>query len=140
MTLIGSLIHGMRSLIGCVWRHRSRSSQTKSSSGRWTLNEKGVISSPSLYVAWPSAYEMRQMEKTLHRASAQIVEDSWLSDTVHAQRVTRNGMSSVFIGGVGTDTAVFYSLRELAEWFVEHGIDPDDPVWMYLEHLASNGD
>lgn len=104
------------------------------------LSERGVRLSPSRFVEWPSAYEMRQMGRGLQRTSAQIVEDSWLSDTVHAQRITRNGMSSVFIGGVGTDTAVFYSLRELAEWFVEHGIDPDDPVWMYLEQFSTDED
>jgi hypothetical protein len=46
-------------------------------------------------------------------------------------------VSDLYIGGVGNKSIVFYSLQDLSQWFIEHGIDADDPVWLYLEHLAN---
>lgn len=88
-----------------------------------------------LYMGWRNGSEMQQMSSTPFTPAA--VEESWLSDTVHAQRISRDGVSDVYIGGVGNKSAAFYSLHDLSQWFVEHEIDADDPVWMYLEHLAN---
>ena len=88
-----------------------------------------------LYMGWRNGSEMQQMSSS----SPMVVEESWLSDTVHAQHIIRDGVSDLYIGGVGNRSIVFYSLQDLSQWFIEHGIDADDPVWMYLEHLSNEG-
>jgi len=88
-----------------------------------------------LYMGWRNGSEMQQMSSTPFTPT--VVEESWLSDTVHAQHISRDGVSDLYIGGVGNQSIVFYSLQDLSQWFIEHGIDADDPVWMYLEHLAN---
>jgi hypothetical protein len=90
-----------------------------------------------LYMGWRNGSEMQQMSNSSPRAHRLVVEESWLSDTVHAQHISRDGVSDLYIGGVGNKSIVFYSLQDLSQWFIEHGIDADDPVWLYLEHLAN---
>ena len=137
MTPIGFLIRGMRCLIQCVWRQPSVSSPMKSTNGRTSAKRRVRRSLPLLYMGWRNGSEMQQMSDTPFTPA--VVEDSWLSDTVHAQHISRDGVSDLYIGGVGNKSIVFYSLHDLSQWFIEHGVDADDPVWMYLEHLANEG-
>ncbi len=104
-------------------------------SGRRSARLRGRRSLPLLYMGWRNGSEMQQMSSTPFTPA--VVEESWLSDTVHAQHISRDGVSDLYIGGVGNKSIVFYSLQDLSQWFIEHGIDADDPVWLYLEHLAN---
>lgn len=106
--------------------------------GPLSFKREEARSSPLLYVGWRSGSEMQQMSSTPFTPA--VVEESWMSDTVHAQHISREGVCDLYIGGVGRESAVFYDLHDLAEWLVEHEIHADDPVWMYLEHLANQGD
>lgn len=135
MTLIGFLIRGMRYLIRCAWRQPSRSLPMRLTAGQPSAKRRGRNSLPLLYMGWRNGSEMQQMSSS----SPMVVEESWLSDTVHAQHIIRDGVSDLYIGGVGNQSIVFYSLQDLSQWFIEHGIDADDPVWMYLEHLSNEG-
>lgn len=135
MTLIGFLIRGMRYLIRCAWRQPSRSLPTRLINGQPSARRRERSSLPLLYMGWRNGSEMQQMSSS----SPMAVEESWLSDTVHAQHIIRDGVSDLYIGGVGNQSVVFYSLHDLSQWFIEHGIDADDSVWMYLEHLSNEG-
>jgi len=65
-----------------------------------------------------------------------VAEHHWISDTVAAQRFIRTGMNTLYVGSVAGTSHTFYHLHDMSRWFVEAGVDLDDPVWDYLETLA----
>jgi hypothetical protein len=64
-----------------------------------------------------------------------VSEHHWISDTVAAQRIERQGIDSLYVGSVEGASASFYSIYELSLWFKQEGVEANDPVWDYLEQL-----
>jgi hypothetical protein len=64
-----------------------------------------------------------------------VNEAHWISDSAAVQLIHREGMSDLYVGSLGCGSQAFYSLNDLADWFVECGLDPEDPAWDYIEQL-----
>lgn len=121
--LTGFLILVLASLITCVCRQYSTLLRTRSRHGR--LIKRQLESAISKSWKWQPGSE-----------SLDVSENHWVSDTVAAQRVPRTDMDSLYIGSFGGESTTFYSLHDMSQWFIESGVDPDDPVWDYLDALA----
>ena len=64
-----------------------------------------------------------------------VNEAHWISDSAAVQLIHREGMSDLYVGSLGCGSQAFYSLNDMAAWFVECGLDPEDPAWDYIEQL-----
>lgn len=75
--------------------------------------------------------------KGFARRSARIMltEEHWIGPTARAQCVRRDGSSDLFIGGIGKRSAIFYDVNELAVWFLDEGLDINDPIFDYIETI-----
>ena len=86
----------------------------------------------------------RQLESAIYKSwkwqpdceNLDVSEHHWISDTVAAQRIVRTGMTNLYVGSFAGTSTTFYSLHDMSQWFIEAGVDPDDPVWDYLDALA----
>jgi hypothetical protein len=122
----GQLIRIILVLIVSGWRKQSLSSHMKLRDGLLSLIAEEHPSLPSPSQELPSVY-----------ASEPVTEaQPWVTATATVQVVTRIGMDDMYIGGVNDNYAAFYELHHLAAWFVDHGIDDNDPVWTHLDQLA----
>jgi hypothetical protein len=64
-----------------------------------------------------------------------VNEAHWISGSAAVQQIHREGMSDLYVGSLGCGSQAFYSLNDMAAWFVECGLDPEDPAWDYIEQL-----
>lgn len=65
-------------------------------------------------------------------------ESHWLSDTVKLQCFHREEMAPVYVGSVGDGRSeAFYALGDMAQWFMEMGVDMHDPIWDFIDELAT---
>jgi len=77
-----------------------------------------------------------RLKVQLNVCGPQVVNEAhWISDSAAVQLIHREGMSDLYVGSLGCGSRAFYSLNDLAGWFVECGLDPEDPVWDYIEQL-----
>lgn len=64
-------------------------------------------------------------------------ESSWISDTVKLQCFHREDQVPVYVGAVGEGKSeAFYSLGDMAHYFMEMGLDMQDPIWNFIDELA----
>lgn len=121
--LTGFLILVIASLTMCVWQQFFLSLRMRSKLGHLLKSRPASVT----YRSWRSQPDF---------VSLDVSEHHWISDTVAAQRFIRTGMDTVYVGSVAGTSSTFYTLHDMSRWFVEAGVDLDDPVWDYLETLA----
>jgi hypothetical protein len=71
-------------------------------------------------------------------AGTPLNESHWISDTVALQCFDRDGHPPVYVGSMGDGKSeAFYALGDLAHWFMEMGLDMQDPIWDFIDQLAT---
>lgn len=71
-------------------------------------------------------------------ADTPLNESHWISDTVKLQCFHREDTFPVYVGAVGDGRSeAFYALGDLAQWFMEMGVDMQDPIWDFIDELAN---
>jgi len=123
----GFLIQVTRLTIPQGWRQRSWLLQTKLSNGLSSLSRMVLA---WLQSHWPVSLSVYETEPVTERSP-------WLTATATLQLVTRTDMEDLLIGGVNENYAAFYELHELAAWFMDQGVADSDPVWGYMDELAT---
>ena len=77
-----------------------------------------------------------RLKVQLNVCGPQVVNEAhWISGSAAVQQIHREGMSDLYVGSLGCGSQAFYSLNDMAAWFVECGLDPEDPAWDYIEQL-----
>lgn len=65
-------------------------------------------------------------------------ETHWISDDVKLQCFYRENTVPVYVGAVGDGRSeAFYALGDMAQWFMEMGVDMQDPIWEFIDQLAT---
>lgn len=85
-----------------------------------------------------SAIERFWMSLTVYDAMP-MRESHWLSDTAKLQCFYRFDEPPVYVGAVGDGKSeAFYCLGDMAHWFMEMGLPMDDPIWDFIDQLATD--
>jgi len=61
-----------------------------------------------------------------------VKRDSWSQRGLVIQVVHRAGMGPVISATYGNSSGSFYSVSELKDWLLSHGMEPDEPVMDWL--------